>query len=201
MAKFMVPVGISARHVHLTQEHVEQLFGRGHQLTRLKDLSQPGQFACEETVTLIGPKGSIIGVRILGPVRKESQVELAATDTFKLGVKPPVRDSGDLEGTPGIEISGPVGRIHLARGLIIASRHIHMNPAQAAAHGLRDGDHIRINVPGERGGALDNVLIRVSPHYALDLHVDTDEGNAFNLKTGQMLEVAVDIRQMRRAAV
>lgn len=201
MAKFMVPVGISARHVHLTQEHVEQLFGRGHQLTKLKDLSQPGQFACEETITLVGPKGSMIGVRILGPVRKESQVELAATDTFKLGVKPPVRDSGDLDGTPGIELVGPVGKIRLERGLIIAARHLHMSPAQAMAHGLKDGAHIRINVPGERGGALDHVLIRVSPRYTLDLHLDTDEGNAFRLTTGQMLEVTVDIRQMRRPAV
>ncbi|MDI6812735.1 MAG: phosphate propanoyltransferase [Desulfitobacteriaceae bacterium] len=201
MAKFKVPVGISNRHVHLTQEHLELLFGPGHQLTKLRDLSQPGQFASEETVTLIGPKGSMDGVRVLGPVRKASQVELAATDTFKLGVRPPVRDSGDLLGTPGIEIVGPVGKIRLERGVIVAARHIHMSPRDAVACGLRDGDHIEVEVPGERGGVFENVLIRVSPRYALDMHLDTDEGNAFSLKTGQTLEVTVDLRQRQRAAV
>ncbi|CAA7602855.1 phosphate propanoyltransferase/2-acylglycerol O-acyltransferase [Acididesulfobacillus acetoxydans] len=199
MAKLMVPVGISSRHVHLTTAHIEQLFGPGHRLTKLKDLSQPGQFACEETVTLIGPKGSLSGVRILGPARKESQVELAATDTFKLGVKPPVRDSGNLAGTPGIELVGTSGRVRLVQGVIIAARHIHMSPMEAAAYGLKDGDRVEVPVPGERGGILDNVRIRVGPHYALDFHLDTDEGNAFGLKNGVRLEVTAARKEWRRA--
>src|SRR5665647_1106019 len=121
MASFKVPVGISNRHIHLSQEHIEALFGVGHTLTKTKDLSQPGQFACEETVTLIGPKGSMKGVRVLGPARKASQVELSATDTFKVGVKPPTRDSGMLDGTPGIEIEGPNGKVMMDQGVIIAS--------------------------------------------------------------------------------
>lgn len=201
MAKFKVPVGISNRHVHLTQEHLEKLFGPGHRLTKVKDLSQPGEFASEETVTLIGPKGSLEGVRVLGPVRDASQVEISATDTFTLGVKPPVRESGDLEGTPGIEIVGPAGKVHLEQGVIIAARHIHMSLRDAAAFGLRDGDHIEVEVPGERGGVFENVLIRVSPHYVLDLHLDTDEGNAFGLKNGQTLDVTVHTRQIHRPAV
>lgn len=189
MASFIVPIGISNRHIHLSQEHIEQLFGKGHTLTKTKDLSQPGQFACEETVTLIGPKGSMPGVRVLGPARNASQVELAATDTFKLGVKPPVRDSGKLEGSPGIEVEGPVGKVHLDQGVIIAARHIHMTPEQAAEHSLKDGDHVQVRISGVRGGILEHVLIRVSANYALDMHIDTDEGNAFGLTTGMQAEV------------
>lgn len=192
MESFKVPVGISNRHIHLSQEHIEALFGAGHQLTKTKDLSQPGQFACEETVTLVGPKGTMAGVRVLGPARKASQVELAATDTFKLGVKPPVRDSGIHEGTPGIEVEGPNGRVQMEQGVIVAARHIHMTPEDAAKYQLKDGDHVRVAVPGARGGVFEHVLIRVSPNYALDLHVDTDEGNAFTLKNGQELDVLLD---------
>ncbi|MGC7870382.1 phosphate propanoyltransferase [Desulfosporosinus sp. SYSU MS00001] len=192
MASFMVPVGISNKHIHLSQAHIEELFGAGHTLTRTKDLSQPGQFACEETVTLIGPKGSMPGIRVLGPARKASQVELAATDTFKLGVKPPVRDSGKLEGTPGLDVEGPKGKVHLDEGAIIAARHIHMTPEDAQKYSLKDGDHVRVVVPGVRGGIFDQVLIRVSPNYALDMHIDTDEGNAFSLSNGMQLEVLLD---------
>lgn len=189
MENFKVPVGISNRHVHLSQEHVEALFGIGHTLTKMKDLSQPGQFACEETVTLIGPKDSISGVRVLGPVRQASQVEISATDTFKVGVKPPVRDSGQLEGTPGIELEGPQGRLKLDQGVIIAARHIHMTPDDAGKHYLKDGDHVRVVVSGNRGGVFEHVLIRVNANYDLDFHVDTDEGNAFTLANGQQLDV------------
>lgn len=192
MASFKVPVGISNRHIHLSQEHVEALFGAGHSLTKTKDLSQPGQFACEETVTLIGPKGSMSGVRVLGPVRKDTQVELAATDTFKIGVKPPVRDSGKFEGTPGLEIEGPKGRVQMDQGVMIASRHIHMTPEDGLRYSLNDGDHVRVAVSGPRGGVFEHVLVRVSPSYALDLHLDTDEGNAFLLKNGQELDVMLD---------
>jgi len=192
MASFKVPVGISNRHIHLSQEHIEALFGTGHNLSKMKDLSQPGQFASEEMVTLIGPKGLIQGVRVLGPARKASQVELTGTDTFKIGVKPPVRDSGKLEDTPGIDVEGPLGRVHMDQGVIVAARHIHMTPQDATKYSLKDGDHVRVLVPGPRGGVLDQVLVRVHPDYALDLHVDTDEGNAFGLTNGQQLDVLLD---------
>jgi len=192
MASFKVPIGISNRHVHLSAEHIALLFGSGHQLTKTKDLSQPGQYACAEQVTLVGPKGTLEGVRVLGPARKASQVELSLTDSFKLGVKPPVRDSGDHTGTPGIEIVGPAGRVQLEAGVIIAARHIHMTPADAQKFGVKDGDHVRVRVDGPRAGVFDHVLIRVSPTYALDMHVDTDEGNAFAVQNGQIVEAVVD---------
>lgn len=192
MPTFKVPVGISNRHLHLSQEHIEVLFGAGHQLTPTKDLSQPGQFATEETVTLVGPKGSMPGVRVLGPARKATQIELSATDTFKLGVKPPVHDSGDLAGTPGVEIVGPAGKVQLGEGTIIAARHIHMTPEDAQKYNLKDGDHVKVAISGPRAGILERVLIRVSPNYALDMHVDTDEGNAFGLKNGDQLDVILD---------
>lgn len=192
METFKVPVGISNRHIHLSQEDLEVLFGAGSKLTPTKDLSQPGQFACEEQVTLVGSKGTMEGVRVLGPVRKATQIELAATDTFKLGVKPPVRDSGDLEGTPGLEIVGPKGKVQLDKGVIIAARHIHMTPVDAQKYNLKNGDHVKVTVDGPRGGVFDHVLIRVSPNYALDMHVDTDEGNAFVLKNGMQLDVKLD---------
>lgn len=192
MATFQVPVGISGRHVHLTQEHIEVLFGKDYELTIAKELSQPGQFASEETVTLIGNKGSISGVRVLGPARKQTQVELSTTDTFKLGIKAPVRDSGDLDGTPGINIQGPNGKIHIETGVIIASRHIHMSILDAKKYNLKDGDHVKVQIPGPRGGVLDHVLIRASSNYALDMHVDTDEGNAFNIHNGDLANVISD---------
>lgn len=192
MVTFKVPVGISNRHIHLSQEHIDVLFGVGHTLTKTKDLSQPGQFACEETVTIIGPKGTMSGVRVLGPARKESQVELSATDTFKVGVKPPARDSGKLDGTPGIVIEGPKGRVQLDRGVILAARHIHMTPDDAERYSLKDGDHVRVLVPGVRGGVFEYVLVRVNANYALDMHIDTDEGNAFSLVNGQELDVLCD---------
>ena len=189
METFNVPVGISNRHIHLSQEHIEALFGAGYSLNKMKDLSQPGQYASEETVTLIGPKGKIPGVRVLGPARKNSQVELSSTDTYKIGVKPPVRDSGKIEGTPGLEIQGPKGQVHLDKGVIIAARHLHMNPEDGRRYSLKDGDYVSAIIPGPRGGILDQVLVRINPDYALDLHVDTDEGNAFGLVNGQELEV------------
>jgi len=192
MANFQVPIGISNRHVHLAAEHIALLFGQGHELTKTKDLSQPGQYACEEQVALVGPKGTLPGVRVLGPARKATQVELALTDAYKLGVKPPVRDSGDHSGTPGIEIVGPAGRVQLEAGVIIAARHIHMTPADAQKFGVKDGDHVRVRVDGPRAGVFDHVLIRVSPTYALDMHVDTDEGNAFMLQNGQIVEAIVE---------
>jgi len=192
VASFEVSVGISNRHIHLSQEHLEALFGTGHSLTIKKELSQPGQFACEETVSIIGPKGAIPRVRVLGPVREATQLELTGTDMFDIGVKPPVRDLGNLEEMPGIEVEGPKGRVHMDHGVIVAARHIHMTPQDAAEYSLKDGDHVRVAVPGPRSGVLEKVLIRVSPDFALDLHLDMDEGNALGLVNGQKLNVLLN---------
>lgn len=184
-----VPVGVSARHVHLSPQHVEELFGPGHQLTVMKELSQPGQFAAEECVTLVGPRGTIERVRILGPARGATQVEIARTDGFRLGINAPVRLSGDLAGTPGIEIVGPKGSIKIDEGVIVAARHIHMTPDQAAEYGLKDRDVVKVRVGGPRALIFENVIVRVRADFALDFHIDTDEANAAELKTGDVVEV------------
>jgi acetate kinase len=177
-------VEVSAHHVHLTQEHVEQLYGAGHQLTRHSDLSQPGQFSCREQVTLVGPKGRIERVRILGPVRKATQVEIAMTEQFKLGVHPPVRESGDIAGTPGCTLEGPAGSVDLERGVICALRHIHMTPADALRYGVRDKSFVRVRIAGDRELVFGDVLVRVDPNFSLAMHIDTDEGNAAGIETG-----------------
>lgn len=173
-----VPIGVSNRHVHLSQEHLEILFGPGYQLTVMKDLSQPGQFAAKETVNIVGPKGSIEKVRVLGPVRKESQIEVSGTDCFKLGVRPVVRDSGELDGTDGITLVGPAGEVKADKGVIVASRHIHLHTDQANAWGLKDKQRVRVRVDGNRPVVFEDVLVRVSPNYEMEMHVDTDEANA-----------------------
>lgn len=176
-----VPVGISNRHIHLSQADLTQLFGAGYQLTPMKELSQPGQFACKETVTICGPKGAIEKVRVLGPVRKETQIEIVAGDCFKLGVKAPAKLSGDLAGTPGITVVGPRGSVQTAQGLIVAQRHIHMAPADAQAYGVQDGQIVKIRVSGLRGGIYDNVAIRVTTSSKLECHLDTEEANAMGV--------------------
>lgn len=176
-----VPVGISNRHIHLSQADLDQLFGAGYQLTPMKELSQPGQFACKETVTICGPKGAIEKVRVLGPVRKETQIEIVAGDSFKLGVKAPAKLSGDLAGTPGITVVGPKGSVQTAQGLIVAQRHIHMAPADAQAYGVQDGQIVKIRVGGLRGGIYDNVAIRVTTSSKLECHLDTEEANAMGV--------------------
>lgn len=187
-----VPVGISNRHIHLSQEHLEALFGPGYQLTVRKDLSQTGQFAAEETLTIEGPKSALKNVRILGPVRKETQVEVSRTDAFALGLQPPVRDSGYLAESPGIKLIGPKGTVELDKGVIIAQRHIHMNSADAEAFGVKDKDIVSVRVGGERGLVFDNVLIRVRDDFVLEMHIDTDEANAAMLSNGQLVEVLRD---------
>jgi len=177
-------VEVSAHHAHLTQEHVEMLYGAGHQLTKHTDLSQPGQFACKEQVTLVGPKGRIERVRVLGPVRKATQVEIAMTEQFKLGVHPPVRESGDIANTPGCTLEGPAGSVVLERGVICALRHIHMTPADALRYGLRDKSFVRVRIGGDRELIFGDVLVRVDPHFSLAMHIDTDEGNAAGIETG-----------------
>ena len=188
---FEVPLGISNRHVHLSQDHLEKLFGEGSQLTKAKDLSQPGQFAANETVMLVGPKGVIEKVRVLGPVRKQTQVEITITDSFKLGVKAPLRDSGDLAGSAPITIVGPKGTVVLQEGAIVAARHIHMHTSDAEKLGLKDGDKVSVRAKGPRGIIFGDVLVRVSDNYSLEMHVDTDEANAVGLRNGDILNAYI----------
>ena len=168
-----IPVGVSNRHVHLSQGNLEALFGPGYELSRMKDLSQPGQYACKETVTICGPKGAIEKVRILGPVRSRTQVEILAGDSFKLGIKSTARLSGDLDGTPGITIIGPKGSVQIKEGLMVAQRHIHMLPEDAARMGVHDGQVVSLEVDGIRGGILRNTIVRVTGQSGLECHIDT----------------------------
>ncbi|HPC25379.1 MAG TPA: phosphate propanoyltransferase [Fervidobacterium sp.] len=188
--EFPIIAGVSNRHVHLSREDLDLLFGKGYTLTPTKDLGQPGQFACKEMVTIVGPKGSIENVRILGPERKDTQIEISLTDAFKLGIMPPVRDSGDIEGTPGITIIGPNGKLEKEKGVIIAKRHVHMHPSDAEKFGVKDKDIVKVIVEnGDRKLIFDDVLIRVSEKFALEFHVDTDEANAALLKTGDVVYI------------
>jgi acetate kinase len=177
-------VEVSAHHIHLTQEHVEALFGKGHQLTKHADLSQPGQYACKEQLTIVGPKGRIERVRVLGPTRKYTQVEIAMTEQFKLGVHPPIRESGVIKDTPGCTLEGPAGSVKLDCGVICALRHVHMTPADALRYGVRDKSVVRVRIAGDRELVFGDVLIRVDPNFALAMHIDTDEANAANVQTG-----------------
>ena len=177
MAK-KVLVETSARHIHLTEADIEALYGKGATLTKKKDLSQPGQFACEERATIVGPKKSIPNVIILGPARPASQVEISFTDARTLGITAPVRESGDLAGTPGCKLVGPCGEIDLDSGVIIAKRHIHMTPEDAEAAGVKDKDIVSVRIESERSAILGDVVIRVSPKFATAMHIDTDEANA-----------------------
>jgi acetate kinase len=179
-----IPLSTSAHHVHLSQADFEALFGQGKSMTPKLPLSQPGQFAAQETVNLIGPKGRVDRVRILGPARKESQVEIARTEQFKLGIDAPLRDSGDIEGTPGITIEGEAGSIDVNKGVICAKRHIHMSPEEALSLGLRDKDVVMVKVKGLRELIFGDVLVRVHPDFRMDMHLDTDEANAAQISPG-----------------
>ena len=191
--KFKVTVGLSNKHVHLSKEHIDILFGEGYELTSIKDLTQPGKFACDEKVDLVGPKRTIKGVRILGPARKETQVELSLSDGFTLGITDlPVRDSGNTEGTPGLKLVGPKGEVEIDKGVIVAARHIHMHTTDAEKYGLKDKDIVSVKVNGQRGLTFDNVLIRVNDAYALDMHIDIEEGNAAGLKNEDLVEVIAE---------
>ena len=186
---FMVPIGVSARHIHLTQEHVEVLFGEGYQLTRRKEL-MGGQFAANEQVTIVGLKlRAIENVRVLGPVRSKSQVEISATDAIKLGVRAPIRLSGDIEGSAPIAVVGPKGVIYLDEGCIIAKRHIHMAPKDAIAAGVRNGDIVSVKADNERGTVFNHVQIRVDESFTLEMHIDTDEANAAKISTGETVTI------------
>ena len=187
-----IPIEISARHIHITKQHLEVLFGAGYRLRPKRELSQPGQFAAQETVSLVGPRGQIENVRILGPCRDYTQVEIALTDAYHLGIKPPVRCSGNLAGSAPITIIGPKGKLDLAEGAILAWRHIHFDPDSAQSAGVEDGQMVKVRVEGERGLIFFNVRVRVSPHYKLAMHLDTDEANAAGIQPGSWGEIIVE---------
>ena len=185
-----IPIGDSNRHIHLSREHVEILFGRGYTLTKIKDLSQPGQFACKEQLTIVGPSmRAIEGVRVLGPERKKSQVEISRTDSFTLKVKPPVRESGDIAGSAPVTIIGPKGIVTLDEDCIIANRHIHMSEEEGAAFGLKDGDYVTVEVSGERRTTFYDVQVRVNKAFRLEMHIDTDDANAAGIGNGAKVKV------------
>ena len=185
-----VPVGVSNRHIHLNKADLATLFGEGYELTPLKDLSQPGQYACKETLTLIGPAmRPIEGVRVLGPLRSKSQVEISMTDSYVLKVKPPVRESGKTEGSAGVTIVGPKGVVQLKEGCIIANRHIHMSPSDGVKFGVKDGDTVTVDVEGKRRTRWYDVQVRVHKDFRLEMHVDTDDANAAGIGNGFKVKV------------
>lgn len=186
---YMVPVGVSARHIHLTQEHVEILFGSGYQLTKKKEL-MGGQYACNEQVTIVGLKlRAIENVRVLGPVRKATQVEISSTDAIKLGIKAPIRESGNITGSAPIAVVGPKGVLYLEEGCIVAQRHIHMSPEDARTAGVHDGEIVSVQADNERGTIFNHVKIRVDKSFTLEMHIDTDEANASKIATGDTVRI------------
>ncbi|MBU5437536.1 phosphate propanoyltransferase [Tissierella sp. MSJ-40] len=187
--EILIPIGVSNRHAHLSREDLDILFGTGYQLNKVKDLKQPGQYATDEFVTIKGPKGEIKNIRILGPLRNKTQIEVSITDGFQLGIKPPIRESGNLDDSCPIEIIGPKGSIRKSNGVIAALRHIHMSPGIAEKLNLKDKDIVDVEVPGIRRGILGNVLIRVSDKYELEMHIDTDESNAYNLRNNDKVKI------------
>ena len=188
MAK--VQIETSARHVHVTQETLEALFGKGAKLTPKKDLSQPGQFACAERIDVVGPKRTLSGVSILGPCRKADQVEISLTDARSIGIAAPVRESGDIAGTPGCKLVGPCGEVEIKEGVIAAKRHIHTTPEDAAAMGITDKQIVSLKVETpDRTTVFGDVVVRASDNYALAMHIDTDEANASKIATGDTVRI------------
>lgn len=186
-----IPVGISNRHIHLCREHIDILFGADYQLNPIKDLSQPGQYACKELLTIVGPSlKPIENVRVLGPERSKSQVEISRTDSFTLKVKPPVRESGNIAGSAPITIIGPKGVVTLKEGCIIANRHIHMSLEDGANFGVKDGDFVTVDAVGERRTRFYDVQVRVDKNFRLEMHLDTDDANAAGLKNGSKVKIS-----------
>ncbi len=185
----LVPVSLSNRHIHVSQEHLEILFGKGHELTKMKDLSQPGQYACDEKVDVVGPKSTLKGVRILGPVRPETQLEISMYDARTMGVEGVVRPSGKIQGTPGCTLVGPAGQVEIKEGVIVAARHIHLHTSDGEKFGLKDRDIVKVRVGNERAVVFENVMVRVHPDFALDMHIDIEEGNAAGIQNGTMGEI------------
>jgi len=186
-----IPIEVSARHIHLSQKHLETLFGKGYKLKKMKTLNQPREFATKETLDLQGPSRKLSNVRVMGPIRKETQVELSKTDAIYLRIPAPLKDSGDLKGTPGITLIGPKNKIKLRRGVINTWRHIHCNPKEAKKLGLKDGELVSVKTKGESSVTFHNVKIRVEKKARLSMHLDTDEGNAAGITEkgrGQLLQ-------------
>lgn len=191
MNKMEVQLGVSNRHVHLCRKDMDQLFGKDVDLHEMKALKQPGQYASEETITIEGAKGEIGRVRVLGPLRSVSQVEISVTDSFVLGVPALVRDSGDIEGTPGLVLIGPKGRVELDKGVIVAARHLHLHTDEAKAFGVKDKDYVSAETTDQmRPMVYGHVLVRVNDAYSKELHLDIDEANAGLLKSGMMVNVS-----------
>ena len=184
-----IPLGVSNRHIHLTQESLEILFGQGYELTKVKDLGQPGQFAAKETVCIAGRKGCFSNVRVLGPVRKQNQIEISRSDAFTLGVNPPVRLSGNLLHAADICVIGAKGMMVMKESVIVAKPHIHMNPENALFYDVNDGDIVSVEIPGERSYTMHGVEIRVTKESALEFHIDTDEANAAGVSSGTMVQL------------
>lgn len=189
MGKRFVPAAVSNRHVHLCRADIDRLFGAGYQLTPVKPLSQPGQFAAKETITLYGPKGSIAGIRVLGPERSDTQIEISVTDSFKLGIKPVVRMSGKVEGTPGGRMETAFGSAELAQGVMVSARHLHLSARQAEQLNLKDGQVISLKSTGERAIVLENVIVRSGEGHDLEVHLDMDEANAAIIRNGDLMEI------------
>lgn len=184
-----LPIGLSNRHIHLSQEDIDVLFGSGYELTKAKDLAQPGQYASNEKVDVQGDRGTIKGIRVLGPARDKSQVEVSLGDARTLGVDTVLRDSGDLKDTPGVKLIGPKGEVDLEDGVIIASRHIHMSVEDGERFNIKDQDKVRVRVDGPRALIFENVLVRVSENFRLEMHVDVEEGNAAGAKNNDIVEI------------
>jgi putative phosphotransacetylase len=186
---YKVQIGISNKHVHLCADDIAKLFGEGHELTPIKDLVQPGQFAADEKVDVVGPKGTLKGVRIIGPARPETQVEVSLTDTRALGMEVPIRESGKLEGTPGIKLVGPAGETEIDHGVMVALRHIHLNPEQAIEAGVKDQDLVDVQTFGTRPLIFQDVVIRSGEKHEREFHVDTDESNAAGIGNNEYIEI------------
>lgn len=189
---YYVPVAVSNRHVHLCGTDIDKLFGRGYALSKLRDLSQPGQYACEEVVTVAGKKGSVSKVRVLGPARARTQVEILLSDSFRLGIPAEIRMSGELGGTPGCTLIGPAGSVELAEGVIVAARHLHLSAEEAAWFGLHSGDMVSVRKQGLRPVRFGRVMVRAGAGHSLEVHIDTDEANAAGMLCGEILELVKD---------
>ena len=191
LARPVVEVEASGRHLHLSRADADVLFGAGVPLTPVHQLSQPGQFTCAERLRVVGPKGEFAGMGIIGPERTQSQVELSATDALTLGLTAPLRLSGDLDGTPGVTIIGPAGQVTLTSGVMIAQRHLHMHPDFATQHGIRDRQIVSVRVWGPRGVTFNDVAVRISPDFATSMHIDYDEANACGFAKGMLGTIIV----------
>jgi len=193
--KWYAPIAVSNRHVHINASDLKRLFGYGHRLNQLRELFQPGQYACDETVTLIGSKGSIKGVRVVGPVRGDTQVEISITDSIKLGVEPVIRMSGDIRGTPGIKLAGPAGEIIIPCGVIVAARHLHISEEESEIFGVKNGDSIFVRKSGIRETVFGNVIVRSGKEHRLEVHIDTDEANSASIKSGDLVLLEKNLNQ------